>query len=98
MWYIEAIGIAATIFILISMCVNTSTWKGDVWMRAINIVGSIIFMVYGILLPAISTAVLNGLLIFINIFYLIKLLKLKNKNGEQVPESKNENGGGESNN
>ena len=94
MWYIEAIGIAATIFILISMCVNTSTWKGDVWMRAINIFGSIIFMVYGILLPAISTAVLNGLLIFINIFYLIKLLKLKNKNGEQVPESKNENGGG----
>ena len=63
-------------------------------MRAINIFGSIIFMVYGILLPAISTAVLNGLLIFINIFYLIKLLKLKNKNGEQVPESKNENGGG----
>lgn len=89
MWYIEVIGIAATVLILVSMCVNTSSWKGDVSMRAINIVGSVIFVVYGALLPAISTAVLNGLLIIVNAYYLIKLLKEKDKKAEEKPDDTN---------
>lgn len=89
MWWIEAIGITATVFILISMSVNTSSWKGDVWMRAINIIGSIVFVIYGALLPAISTAILNGLLVFINTYYLIKLIKEK-KVEEVKTETSNE--------
>ena len=79
MWWIEAIGICATVFILISMCVDTNSWRGGVWLRIINIIGSVVFVVYGALLPAISTAVLNGLLVFVNSYHLIKLLKNKPK-------------------
>ncbi len=84
MWHVEAIGICSTIIILISMSINTSSWKGDVWMRITNIIGSIIFVVYGALLPAISTAILNGLLVIVNSYHLIKLFKLKNKNDFQT--------------
>lgn len=86
MWLIEGIGIVATIFIVISMSIDTRSWKGDVIMRAINIVGSAVFVVYGSLLPAISTAVLNGILVIVNTYHLIKLIKSKNASASQTQE------------
>ncbi len=77
---VEIIGIIATAFILISMCFKTTSIKGSILMRVINIIGSAIFVVYGIILPAISTAVLNGALIIINVYHLILLLKGNKKN------------------
>ena len=71
---IEFIGIAATLLILVSMCVNTTSYKGSVRMRAINLIGSVVFVVYGSLLPAISTAVLNAALVCVNAYHLIKLI------------------------
>ena len=73
MW-IEIIGIVATLFILIGMCFKTLSFWGSFWLRLLNIVGSIFFVAYGILIPAISTAILNGALILVNGFYLIKLI------------------------
>ena len=72
---IEAVGISASVAILISMLFKTTTVKGSIIMRALNIVGSVIFTVYGCLLPAISTAVLNGALVIVNIYHLIFLIK-----------------------
>ena len=72
---IEAVGISASVAILISMLFKTTTVKGSIIMRALNIVGSVIFTVYGCLLPAISTAVLNGALVIVNIYHLILLIK-----------------------
>jgi len=77
---VESIGIIATAFILISMCFKTTSIKGSILMRILNIVGSSIFVVYGIILPAISTAVLNGALIIINVYHLVLLLKGNKKN------------------
>lgn len=77
MSWIEFIGIAATIFIIISMSCKTSNIKSAIMMRITNIIGSIVFIVYGILLPAISTAILNGIVTVINIYHLILLLKSK---------------------
>jgi len=74
---IEIIGICATLLILFSMMFNTTTHKGDVRMRILNLVGSAIFTAYGILVPAISTAVLNGVLVIVNTYHLIKLTKTK---------------------
>lgn len=74
MWWVEVIGIVSTLFILVSMSINTQSYKGDVWMRIINLIGSAIFIVYGALLPAISTAVLNGCLVFVNSYHLWKLV------------------------
>lgn len=65
---IELIGIIATLFILTSMLFKTNTTKGAIIMRSINLVGSAIFVVYGSLLPAISTAILNAGLVIITVF------------------------------
>ena len=83
---IEIIGIVSTLLILFSMLFRTTTLKGDIRMRALNLVGSAVFVVYGCLLPAISTAILNGALVIINTYHLITLLKenKKQKNVEQT--------------
>ena len=72
---IEAVGISASVMILISMLFKTTSVKGSIVMRALNIVGSVIFTIYGCILPAISTAVLNAALVIVNVYHLILLLK-----------------------
>ncbi len=74
MWWKEAIGIVATLFILVSMLFPTLSYKGSFWMRILNLIGSAVFVVYGALVPAISTAVLNGCLIIVNAYHFVKLI------------------------
>ena len=83
--WIEAVGIIATIFILISMCFKTVSFRGSVLMRCLNIFGSIVFVVYGALLPAISTAVLNTV-------HLVILIRDQKKKEAQEKLSEVENG------
>jgi hypothetical protein len=61
----ELIGILATLFVLASFAVNDLKL-----VRIINIVGAALFVVYGILIGAFSTWLLNALLIEIHIYYL----------------------------
>ena len=72
---IEAIGISAGVLVLVGMCFKTSTFKSTFVLRILNIIGPAIFVVYGALLPAISTAVLNAALVVVNTVYLILLVK-----------------------
>lgn len=73
-WY-EVIGIIATLFVLLSFLMR------DVKViRIINIIGCIFFVVYGILIGSLSTWLLNGILIFIHIYYLVKFYMDKKKN------------------
>lgn len=65
-WF-ELIGIAGTLFVLLSFLM-----KDLRWVRIINIVGAILFVVYGILINALSTWLLNGILVIIHIVYLTK--------------------------
>ncbi len=65
----------ASIIILIGMSFQTQTFKGAFWLRLLNIIGSIVFVVYGLILPAYSTAFLNACLVFVNGYHLIVLLK-----------------------
>lgn len=80
---IEIIGIVATLLIVVSMSFKTTTLKASIWMRITNIVGSVVFVVYGALLPAISTAILNSILIVVNTYHLIMLIKQKNKENKK---------------
>lgn len=82
MWK-EIIGVVATVFILCSMCFNTSSYKTTLLMRIFNLIGSVVFVVYGVLIPAISTAVLNFVLIVINTYH-IAMLVIDKKNEEKV--------------
>ena len=90
--WIEAVGIIATIFILISMCFKTVSFRGSVLMRCLNIFGCIVFVVYGALLPAISTAVLNGALVIVNTVHLVILIRDQKKKEAQEKLSEVENG------
>ena len=68
------LGLLASLVILVSMCFNTRTKRGERLMRALNFIGSIMSVVYGIILgPAgFGMILLNGTLVFVNLFYLVK--------------------------
>ena len=70
MMSVEGLGIVATLFVLASFLLS-----GEKKIRSINILGSVLFVVYGIMINAVSVWLLNGMLIFIHIY---KIIKLKN--------------------
>lgn len=81
---IAVIGLLASVIVLVSMCFNTKTLKGTLWMRSVNLFGSILSTIYGLLLgpSGLGMIILNGTLIFVNLFYLVKALIDKNKCSE----------------
>ena len=84
----EWLGIVASAFVLVSFLMTD-----QVWIRIINMVGCVIFVVYGFLLPAYSTAFMNGALFIVHVVYLTKdFLKAKKEksNQTQVAENKTE--------
>jgi len=78
----EIIGMIGTIILVICASVKTESIKGSIIFRALNLLGSIIYIIYGILLPSFSTIVLNATLAVINFchifFLIIKFKKQKN--------------------
>lgn len=74
---VEIIGIIGSVILLISML-----FKSMLWLRIVNIIGSVVFAVYGFLVPAYSTAAMNIIMVVINIGYIIALVHDKNKNKE----------------
>ena len=68
--YIEILGIIASILIVLSAISKTTTFKGTIWLRSMNIVGSIVFILYGYFINAFSTMMCNIIMLFISIIYL----------------------------
>ena len=84
----EWLGIVASAFILISFL-----FTNQIKTRIINMVGCIAFVVYGMLLPAYSTAFMNFALLIVHIVFLAKhfVKKRKEKNDKNATnEEKNE--------
>ena len=63
----EIIGLLGTLFVLISFLM-----KEVKLIRIINIVGAVLFVIYGLLIGALSTWLLNAILVIIHIIYLLK--------------------------
>ena len=63
----EILGIIASIIVLISFL-----FKGETNIRIINIFGAIFFVIYGLSINAFSVWFLNGALIIIHIYKLLK--------------------------
>ena len=63
----EAIGIVAMLFVLASFL-----FTNEKKIRQINIIGAIIFVVYGVIIGAHAVYLLNGALILIHIYKLWK--------------------------
>ena len=71
-FWIEAIGYVATGLILIAMLMTSM-----VRLRIINMIGSFIFAVYAFLIHSYPTMVLNGVLVLINVYQILRLVKGK---------------------
>ena len=65
----ELIGTIASVMVLISFTMN-----GEKRIRIVNIVGAILFVIYGVLINSFSVAFLNGALLLV---HLKKLLGFK---------------------
>lgn len=70
----EIIGYSGSILILVSMLMTSV-----VRLRVINLIGSLVFAVYALLIKSYPTAFLNACLVGINVY---QLLKLKRKTGK----------------
>lgn len=68
--WVELVGLAGTLFVLLSFLMKDLTK-----VRLINIIGAVLFVVYGLLIGAFSTWLLNGVLVGIHVAYLIKAKK-----------------------
>lgn len=64
------IGYIASIFLAISLIVN-----GAFKFRILNMIGQVIFICYGILINAVPIIIANAVLLCINIYQLIRLIK-----------------------
>lgn len=67
----ELIGLCGTVFILIAFLFNSERK-----IRIFDMIGSVLFVIYGALIGAYSNVVLNGALIIVHI---IKLQKMRMK-------------------
>ena len=75
----EWLGLLASAFILVSFLTTNQTKT-----RLINMVGCVVFVVYGFLLPAYSTAFMNAALFVVHVVYLTKdYLKAKKEKAEK---------------
>ena len=71
----EVIGIIASVLVVFSMVFKTTTYRGTMMMRILNLTGSIFFVAYGFLLPAYATAITNSCALLLNAFYIVKEYK-----------------------
>jgi len=65
--YTEILGILATLFIVIAFCMNNKKW-----IRILDSIVALLFVIYGILISSFSVSLLNGIVILVNIYKLIK--------------------------
>ena len=69
---LELIGYIASALIAVSLMMSSI-----LRLRLINLVGAAIFALYGLLIHAYPVAVLNGLIVAVNAFHLVKMLRAK---------------------
>lgn len=67
---IEWVGYCASALIAISMFMKNMTK-----LRFINLVGSLLFSIYGFIIGAYPVAIVNIIIVFVNIYYLYTMMK-----------------------
>lgn len=72
--YAELIGTIGSVIVLVSMCFNVEKPIGNLILRILNWVGCFVYIYYGILISSISVLLLNGILLVIDSYYLVKLI------------------------
>ncbi|OOF41056.1 hypothetical protein BKK47_01955 [Rodentibacter mrazii] len=67
---IESLGYIATFFVAASFL-----FKSIVYLRIVNSIGAVLFVIYGMIIGAYPVAVLNAFLVFVNLYQLYRLKK-----------------------
>lgn len=70
--WLEMIGYLGSVLIAISL-----TMRSLARLRAINSIGCLVFVVYGVLIRAYPVAALNGFIFCVNAFYLVRMYRQK---------------------
>lgn len=70
----EWIGLVASAFILVSFF-----FSKQMLIRIVNLCGCVVFVIYGILLPSYSTAIMNLALIIVHVVFLVRGIVAKKK-------------------
>lgn len=68
--YVEIVGYTASVLVAISIMM-----KSIVKLRIVNLIGSLVFGTYGVLIGAIPVAFVNYFISVVNIYYLVKMYK-----------------------
>lgn len=68
----EIVGYAASILVAISL-----TMRSVLRLRVVNLIGASVFSIYGVLIHAYPVAVLNGLIVLIDLYYLIEMARAR---------------------
>ena len=71
-WILEAVGYAASVLIAVSLMM-----RSVLRLRLINLAGSLCFVAYGLLIQAYPVAVMNCVIVVINLYYLREMTKTK---------------------
>lgn len=61
----ELLGYMASVFVAVSLMMRSL-----VKLRVINLVGAVLFTVYGLIIAAYPVAIVNGFIVLVNIYYL----------------------------
>ncbi|HKI68093.1 MAG TPA: hypothetical protein VKA67_00780, partial [Verrucomicrobiae bacterium] len=69
---LELVGYVASALIAISLMMSSI-----LRLRLINLMGAATFAIYGLLIRAYSVAVLNGLVVLVNAYHLLRMLRAK---------------------
>lgn len=70
---IEWVGYLASVLIAVSMFM-----KDIIKLRFINLVGSLCFVIYGLIIKAYPVALTNIVIVIVNLYYLYKIINEKN--------------------
>ncbi len=65
--WVECVGYVASVLVAVSL-----TLANIRALRVVNLAGALVFTVYGILVSAYPVAVVNGFIVLVNIFYLVR--------------------------
>lgn len=68
----EIIGYIASVLVAVSLMMS-----GIFKLRVINLIGAILFAVYGLIIKAYPIALVNGIICFVNIYYLYDIFKVR---------------------
>jgi hypothetical protein len=71
-WVLELIGYVASVLVAVSLMMSSI-----LRLRLINLLGSVTFTVYGLLIEAYPVAVVNLFIVFVNLYYLRVMLRAK---------------------